>query len=172
MSTKPTRATRKDTLYVSSGSIGSCAQRTPQHTRSTSSQLQLGLQPLHVGILKDNWSYNALLNYRAVMYACWNRRLLYQHATITSRLYQSGINEQLVMERTDHRSVEGVRSYKRTSDEQRENCGQSTLAVCTGGIAPAHHQHSFNVTEQAVLSAINTSELRSLSIPLLHSIIT
>ena len=41
-------------------------------------------------------------------------------ATITTRLYQSGINEQLVMERTDHRSMEGVRSYKRTSDEQRE----------------------------------------------------
>ena len=41
-------------------------------------------------------------------------------ATATSRLYQSGVDEQLVMERTGHRSVEGVRSYKRTSDKQRE----------------------------------------------------
>ena len=41
-------------------------------------------------------------------------------ATATSRLYQSGVDEQLVMERTGHRSVEGVRSYKRTSDRQRE----------------------------------------------------
>ena len=41
-------------------------------------------------------------------------------ATSTTRLYQSGVDEQLVMERTGHRSIEGVRSYKRTSDSQRE----------------------------------------------------
>lgn len=41
-------------------------------------------------------------------------------ATTATRLYQSGVDEQLVMERTGHRSLEGVRSYKRTSDEQRE----------------------------------------------------
>ena len=41
-------------------------------------------------------------------------------ATVTSRLYRSGVDEQLVMERTGHCSVEGVRSYKRTSDTQRE----------------------------------------------------
>ena len=41
-------------------------------------------------------------------------------ATATSRLYQSGVDEQLVMERTGHRSVEGVRSYKRTSEKQRQ----------------------------------------------------
>ena len=40
-------------------------------------------------------------------------------ATSTTRLYQSGADEQLVMERSGHRSVEGVRNYKRTSDEQR-----------------------------------------------------
>ena len=41
-------------------------------------------------------------------------------ATATSRLYRSGVDEQMVMERTGHRSLEGVRSYKRTSDKQRE----------------------------------------------------
>ena len=41
-------------------------------------------------------------------------------ATAATRLYQSGVDEQLVMERTGHRSLEGVRSYKRTSDIQRE----------------------------------------------------
>ena len=41
-------------------------------------------------------------------------------ATTTSRLYHSGVDEQLVMERTGHRSLEGVRSYKRTSEAQRE----------------------------------------------------
>ncbi len=37
-------------------------------------------------------------------------------ATATSRLYHLGVGEQLVMECTGHRSLEGVRSYKRTSD--------------------------------------------------------
>lgn len=41
-------------------------------------------------------------------------------ATAATRLYQSGVDEQLVMERTGHRSLEGVRTYKRTSDVQRE----------------------------------------------------
>lgn len=41
-------------------------------------------------------------------------------ATSTSRLYQSGVDEQLVMERSGHRSLEGVRCYKRTSDSQRQ----------------------------------------------------
>lgn len=41
-------------------------------------------------------------------------------ATTTSRFYHSGVDEQLVMERTGHSSLEGVRSYKRTSEAQRE----------------------------------------------------
>ena len=45
-------------------------------------------------------------------------------ATATSRLYHSGIDEQLVMERTGRRSLEGVRSYKRTSDEQRRHISE------------------------------------------------
>ena len=42
------------------------------------------------------------------------------HATAATRLYRSRIDEQLVVERTGHRSLEGIRSYKRTSDSQRE----------------------------------------------------
>lgn len=39
-------------------------------------------------------------------------------ASAATRLYQAGVDEQLVMERTGHRSLEGVRSYKRTSTDQ------------------------------------------------------
>ena len=39
--------------------------------------------------------------------------------TNATRLYASGMDEQLVMERTGHRSLEGVRTYKRTSEEQQ-----------------------------------------------------
>ena len=39
--------------------------------------------------------------------------------TNATRLYASGVDEQLVMEQTGHRSVDGVRTYKRTSEEQQ-----------------------------------------------------
>ncbi len=39
--------------------------------------------------------------------------------TNATQLYASGVDEQLVMERTGHRSVDGVRTYKRTSDDQQ-----------------------------------------------------
>ena len=39
--------------------------------------------------------------------------------TTATRLYASGVDEQLVMERTGHRSLDGVRTYKRTSNEQQ-----------------------------------------------------
>ena len=41
-------------------------------------------------------------------------------ATAATRLYQAGVDEQLIMETTGHRSLEGVRSYKRTSEDQKE----------------------------------------------------
>ena len=41
------------------------------------------------------------------------------HSLRVTRLYASGVDEQLVMEQTGHRSVDGVRTYKRTSEEQQ-----------------------------------------------------
>ena len=40
-------------------------------------------------------------------------------ATAATRLYRAGVDEQLIMERTGHRSL-GVRSYKHTSESQKE----------------------------------------------------
>ena len=42
-------------------------------------------------------------------------------ATTATRLYQGNVDEQLIMERTGHRSLKGVREYKRTSDKQKEH---------------------------------------------------
>ena len=42
-------------------------------------------------------------------------------STAATCLYQDGVDEQLIMEKTGHRSLEGVRSYKRTNMEQQEN---------------------------------------------------
>ena len=38
-------------------------------------------------------------------------------ATITSRMYHVGMEEQVIMKQTRHRTTEGVRSYKRTSKQ-------------------------------------------------------
>ena len=45
-----------------------------------------------------------------------NHSLRVSNAT---RLFQSGVDEQLIMSRTGHRSVEGVRAYKRISGDQK-----------------------------------------------------
>lgn len=42
-------------------------------------------------------------------------------ATCATRLYESGVDEQVIMERTGHRSTKGVRGYKRTSDVHHFN---------------------------------------------------
>ena len=71
------------------------------------------------------------------------------YKTAATRLYQSGVDEQLVMERTGHRSLEDVRSYKRTSDTQCQalsdilNCSKKTRTdsssneICTVPTLPA-----------------------------------
>ena len=41
--------------------------------------------------------------------------------TAATRLYQAGVDEQLIMEKTGHRSLEGVEVNKRTNMEQQEN---------------------------------------------------
>ena len=41
-------------------------------------------------------------------------------ATTATRLFHAGVDEQLIMERTGHRSINGVRCYKRTCQEQQE----------------------------------------------------
>jgi len=39
-------------------------------------------------------------------------------ATCATRLFQAGIDEQVIMAKTGHRSVKGVRAYKRINDTQ------------------------------------------------------
>ena len=40
--------------------------------------------------------------------------------TAATRLYDVQVDEATIMERTGHRSVEGIRTYKRTSDKLKE----------------------------------------------------
>lgn len=62
-------------------------------------------------------------------------------ATTAIRLYQAGVDEQLVMERTAHQSIEGVRSYKRTSEMQKEGLSD-ILNGCTSSSITLPHENS------------------------------
>ena len=59
------------------------------------------------------------------MQTSWDYWLQDKSLRVTSatRLFQSGIDEQLIMSHTGHRSVYGVRSYKRISEEQKSASG-------------------------------------------------
>ncbi len=43
------------------------------------------------------------------------------HVTTATRLFQAGIDEQLIMERTGHHSTDGIRTYKRSSMQLQED---------------------------------------------------
>lgn len=45
-------------------------------------------------------------------------------ATGISRLYNGGVPEKLIMERSGHLSISGVRSYERTSELQKKEVSQ------------------------------------------------
>ena len=53
--------------------------------------------------------------------------------TTATRLFQSGVEEQLIMSRTGHHSIEGIRTYKRISEEQKLALS-SVLNNATNGI--------------------------------------
>ena len=44
--------------------------------------------------------------------------------TAATRLFLAGVYEQLIMKRTGHQSVDGVRKYKQISEEQNENSSE------------------------------------------------
>lgn len=72
-------------------------------------------------------------------------------ATCATRLFQANVDEQLIMQRTGHRSTAGVRAYKRTSNVQIENCSsildggnlQQVAAIGRGSI-PSSQGVSYN----------------------------
>ena len=84
------------------------------------------LQPLKI-LTNDRWysskplGHNSLSNMVKKMCAAagieGHRTNHSLRTTAATRLFRAGIDEQLIMERTGHRSVDGVRNYKRTSEE-------------------------------------------------------
>lgn len=64
-------------------------------------------------------------------------------ATCATRLYENGVDEQIIMERTGHRSTKGVRSYKRTSGIHHHNS-----SVVIDGKSISHQKNSVGNTNQ------------------------
>ena len=52
--------------------------------------------------------------------------------TNATKLFQSGIDEQLIMARTGHRSLEGVRAYKRVSTDQKQSVSMILNSATNG----------------------------------------
>ena len=90
-------------------------------------------------------------------------------ATAATRLYSSGIDEQLVMERTGHRSTEGVCSYKRTSSEQQEAVSD-ILSLCKRPCAelqslPRPFPQSAPSASQPIVPGPSTSGMNMVNMP-------
>ena len=84
-------------------------------------------------------------------------------ATTATRLYQAGVDEQLVMERTGHQSLEGVRSYKRTSTDQQESmsdilngtiAAQTTTDKCDS-VVPRMNTFDINSSREGCMVQVN-----------------
>lgn len=82
--------------------------------------------------------------------------------TSATRLFQSGTDEQLIMSRTGHRSVEGVRAYKRVGDEQRKELSE-ILNSATNGIPETKKRKICNETSTAVQSSSDIASSSSTS---------
>ena len=72
--------------------------------------------------------------------------------TNATRLYSSGTDEQLVMEQTGHRSTDGVRPYKRTSESQQmaisDILNRSKKTRCEQQLVPSSTQDSAQLSSQ------------------------
>jgi len=76
-------------------------------------------------------------------------------ATCATRLFNSGVDEQIIMTKTGHRTVQGVRSYKRISHEQME---QASVLIDGRSIQQSKNESAqviFNINAQNV--TINNS---------------
>uniref|UniRef100_A0A1X7SSA0 Tyr recombinase domain-containing protein n=1 Tax=Amphimedon queenslandica TaxID=400682 RepID=A0A1X7SSA0_AMPQE len=60
--------------------------------------------------------------FKCLLQQLGNRWLKTNHSlcgmTAATRLFQAGVDEQLIMKRTGHRSTDGVQIYKHISDQQ------------------------------------------------------
>ena len=79
-------------------------------------------------------------------------------ATSATRLYHQGVDEQLIMERTGHRSIESVRSYKRTDKQQEKRIPNLLQQASTSNISSSTNIHVAIIDNQPQLPIQNCTE--------------
>ena len=80
-------------------------------------------------------------------------------ATAATRFYQAGVDEQLIMEKTGHKSLEGLRIYKRTNMEQHENLSD----IMSATKRPAIQSWSASVSSDTACQSIFKTKSTQLS---------
>ena len=73
--------------------------------------------------------------------------------TVATRLFKSDVDEQLIMSRTGHRSIEGVRTYKRVCEEQTKELSSILNAATNGQILYSEEQCTSKKLKLETLSA-------------------
>ncbi len=63
--------------------------------------------------------------------------------TAATRLFQGGVDEQIIMQRTGHRSIDGVRKYKRISNDQEK----ATSSIITNSHSSSSISTSFGAPQ-------------------------
>ena len=98
--------------------------------------------------------------------------------TSATRLFQSGVDEQLIMGRTGHRSIDGIRTYKQVSNEQKEDISNVLNSATNGDISSQpkkikmeqshpqnpHHTHSVTIPAERGPPIINLTGCSSITI--------
>ena len=93
--------------------------------------------------------------------------------TTATRLFQAGIDEQLIMERTGHHSTDGIRTYKRSSVQQQEELSdilslskkprvESSLAVSSQALVPVADVVQETGGSRRMVEAVQTQSNRQL----------
>ena len=88
-------------------------------------------------------------------------------ATGATRMYQSGIPEKVIQERTGHRSLEGLRSYERSSEQQHQIASASTVLSIPQTQTYHHAQHATYQRQSASITHAQPS-IPGISLQNLH----
>ena len=98
--------------------------------------------------------------------------------TTATRLFQSGIDEQLIMDRTRHHSVDGIRRYKRVSEDQKQETSNILNSATNGDVSATRNNQSTSKkskitlepsSENSAVAATHTVMSESSQVALLNS---
>ena len=116
----PILTTHPDALYAYLSCTTTCAPNKPflQHFIYS---LEKGKTRLLV-FKQNSWTQQARSHGARYVYTSWNtwsqKKQHFLRAMTATCLYHAGIDEQLIMERTDHHCIDWVCSYKWMNEEQ------------------------------------------------------